>query len=48
MTAITIAIDCMGGDRGPEDIVAGALQAVSEADLEVTLFGDEKKLATLR
>jgi glycerol-3-phosphate acyltransferase PlsX len=35
----------MGGDRGPEDIVAGAVQAVSEADLDVILFGDEKKLA---
>lgn len=42
-----IALDSMGGDRGPEDIVAGALLAVSEADLEITLFGDEKKLAAI-
>ncbi|MCA1765928.1 MAG: phosphate acyltransferase PlsX [Desulfobulbaceae bacterium] len=40
-----IALDCMGGDRGPEDLVAGAVQAVSEGDLDVILFGDEKKLA---
>lgn len=42
-----IALDSMGGDRGPEDIVAGALQAVSEADLKVTLFGDEKILTAI-
>jgi len=41
---VRIALDCMGGDRGPEDLVAGAVQAVSEADLDVILFGDEKKL----
>ncbi len=35
----------MGGDRGPEDIVSGAIQAVTEADLAVTLFGDEEQLA---
>ncbi|MDT8334547.1 MAG: phosphate acyltransferase PlsX [Desulfurivibrionaceae bacterium] len=40
-----IALDCMGGDRGPEDLVAGAVQAVSETDLNVILFGDQKKLA---
>jgi glycerol-3-phosphate acyltransferase PlsX len=37
----------MGGDRGPEDLVAGALRAVAEADLEVTLFGDEIRLAAI-
>lgn len=39
-----IALDAMGGDRGPADIVAGAVQAVAEADLQITLFGDEKEL----
>ncbi|MEN8143250.1 MAG: phosphate acyltransferase PlsX [Thermodesulfobacteriota bacterium] len=42
-----IALDAMGGDRGPEVLVAGALQAVVESDLEITLFGDEKKLASI-
>lgn len=42
-----IALDSMGGDRGPEDIVAGALQAIAEADLRVALFGDEKQLAAI-
>ena len=37
----------MGGDRGPEEIVAGAVQAVSDTDLEVILFGDEEKLAAI-
>lgn len=38
----------MGGDRGPEDLVSGALQAVVESDhLEITLFGDEKKLVAI-
>lgn len=37
----------MGGDRGPADIVAGALQAVSEADLRVALFGNEKELVAI-
>lgn len=39
-----IALDAMGGDRGPADIVSGVIQAVAEADLHITLFGDEKEL----
>ena len=42
-----IALDAMGGDRGSEIIVSGALQAVREADLDVSLFGDEKKLTAI-
>lgn len=37
----------MGGDRGPVDIVAGAVQAVAETDLEITLFGDEAQLSSI-
>src|SRR4029079_10317787 len=33
-----IAVDAMGGDRGPEEIVAGALAARSES-IEPVLFG---------
>ena len=42
-----IALDAMGGDRGPADLVAGAIQAVGEADMEVTLFGDEEKITAI-
>ena len=37
--AIRIAVDAMGGDRGPAEIVAGALEARSDA-IEPILFGD--------
>lgn len=39
-----IALDAMGGDRGPEEVVFGAIQAVEETDLEVTLLGDEQQI----
>lgn len=39
-----IALDAMGGDRGPEELVFGAIQAVKETDLEVTLLGDEQQI----
>jgi glycerol-3-phosphate acyltransferase PlsX len=32
----------MGGDHGPIELVSGALQAVDEFDVDVTLVGDEK------
>ena len=37
--AIRIAVDAMGGDRGPADIVAGALAARNDS-IEPILFGD--------
>ncbi|MBW2467592.1 MAG: phosphate acyltransferase PlsX [Deltaproteobacteria bacterium] len=39
-----IALDAMGGERGPEEMVAGAIQAVDESDLDVALIGDENIL----
>jgi glycerol-3-phosphate acyltransferase PlsX len=36
-----IAIDAMGGDRAPGEIVAGALDAVEQLGVEVLLFGTE-------
>jgi glycerol-3-phosphate acyltransferase PlsX len=36
-----VAIDAMGGDRAPAEIVAGALQAVDELGVEVLLVGIE-------
>ena len=42
-----IALDAMGSDLGPAEMVAGARLAVSESGVEVVLFGDEKILAPL-
>jgi glycerol-3-phosphate acyltransferase PlsX len=41
---LRIALDAMGGERGPEEMVAGAIQAVEESDLDVSLVGDENIL----
>jgi len=43
-----LAIDAMGGDHAPEEIVAGAIEAVQEMDdLEITLIGDEARIKPL-
>ncbi|MEV7007410.1 phosphate acyltransferase PlsX [Streptosporangium sp. NPDC051022] len=36
---LPIALDAMGGDHAPDEIVAGAVQAVREHDLRVVLVG---------
>ncbi len=41
---LRIALDAMGGELGPEEMVAGAIQAVEESDLNVVLIGDENIL----
>ena len=42
---VHIALDAMGGDQGPDVLVAGAVQAVNgNPDLEVTLLGDEQSI----
>lgn len=43
MTKIRVAVDAMGGDRAPEEIVAGALVAVSDS-VEPVLFGRHDEL----
>lgn len=41
-----IAIDAMGGDHAPKEIVLGAIEAVKEMhDLEITLIGDKDKIS---
>jgi phosphate acyltransferase len=40
-----IAIDAMGGDRAPADIVAGALRAIDECDVDVLLVGRPDAIA---
>jgi glycerol-3-phosphate acyltransferase PlsX len=44
---LRIALDAMGGELGPEEMVAGAIQAVDESDLEVALIGDETVLSSI-
>ena len=41
---VNIALDAMGGDKGANELISGAVQAVSAMDLEVTLLGDERVL----
>jgi glycerol-3-phosphate acyltransferase PlsX len=43
--AITVAVDAMGGDRAPDEIVAGAVQAARELDVRVLLVGLEGAIA---
>lgn len=43
-----IAIDAMGGDHAPKEIVQGAMDAVKEInDVHITLIGDESKISPL-
>jgi glycerol-3-phosphate acyltransferase PlsX len=44
---LRIALDAMGGERGPEEMVAGAVQAVKELDLNIELIGDENLLSKI-
>ena len=46
MAGIRVAVDAMGGDRAPEEIVAGALQAASER-VEPVLYGRKDTLEPL-
>ena len=40
-----IALDAMAGDHGPEELIAGALLAVEETGVNISLVGDEKIIA---
>ncbi|MDA7822357.1 phosphate acyltransferase PlsX [Opitutales bacterium] len=46
---ITLAVDAMGGDKGPSEILAGIAKSASfvPRDLEFQLFGREDELSTL-
>lgn len=42
---MNVAIDAMGGDNAPKDIVLGAMKAAEEfQDIQITLVGDESKI----
>ena len=36
-----IALDAMGGDHGPQELIAGALLAAEQSEITVYLVGDE-------
>jgi glycerol-3-phosphate acyltransferase PlsX len=40
-----VAVDAMGGDHAPDAVVQGALQAVVESGVDVTLVGEREALA---
>ena len=42
-----VAVDAMGGDYAPEQIVFGALRAARTIDCEIVLVGDEARLRSL-
>jgi len=44
MTLIRIALDAMGGDYAPQEIVKGALDALPESAVHVILVGDEREI----
>jgi glycerol-3-phosphate acyltransferase PlsX len=39
-----IAVDAMGGDRAPEEIVAGAVDAAREFNLQIILVGHQERI----
>ena len=43
----TVALDAMGGDRAPSEIVAGALDAVEQLDVRVVLVGRADEIEPL-
>ena len=44
---IIIAVDAMGGDYAPEEIVKGAIQAVQEMRMEVILVGKREEITPI-
>lgn len=47
MSSPVIAVDAMGGDYAPSEVVVGALQAVRELDVRLLLVGDKEVVAPL-
>lgn len=45
-TRVRIAIDAMGGDNAPNEIVSGAVRAQAELDVDVVLVGDPQQVET--
>lgn len=45
-TRARIAVDAMGGDHAPDEIVAGAIRASEELDVDILLVGDRQQIQT--
>jgi glycerol-3-phosphate acyltransferase PlsX len=45
-TRTRIAVDAMGGDNAPQEIVAGAIRASEELDVDILLVGDPVQIQT--
>lgn len=43
-TRAKIAVDAMGGDNAPQEIVAGAIRASAELDVDILLVGDPEAI----
>jgi len=41
---VRIAVDAMGGDFAPDEIIAGALMAQAKFDVDILLVGDESRI----
>src|SRR5512135_1545914 len=44
VTRARIAVDAMGGDHAPSEIVAGAIRASEELDVTILLVGDRQQI----
>ncbi|WP_129597286.1 phosphate acyltransferase PlsX [Anaerophilus nitritogenes] len=44
MSKVKIAVDGMGGDHAPSEIVKGCIEAISQLDVEIFLIGKEEAL----
>jgi glycerol-3-phosphate acyltransferase PlsX len=42
-----IAVDAMGGDYAPEEVIKGALDFVRDTDVHLVMVGDEEKIRSL-
>ncbi|HVM40467.1 MAG TPA: phosphate acyltransferase PlsX [Acidimicrobiia bacterium] len=47
MREVVVAVDAMGGDRAPDEIVAGALAAAEELDVGIVLVGQEEAVTAV-
>ncbi len=45
---IRIALDAMGGDHAPAEIIRGALSASGSGDIQIVLVGNEKALKSIK
>ena len=40
-----IIVDAMGGDKAPAEAIKGAVQAIREFDVDITLVGRENEIS---